>query len=259
MVDDLRSVSTFREDSVTPVLAIRARGIVKDFGEGQARVRVLQGIDVDVEFGATTFLVGPSGCGKTTLISVLAGLLKAGSGTVEVLGKELTKMPGGRLVDFRAKNLGFIFQQFNLIPALTAAENAAVSLVVGGRTLASAKRESSRLLSQLGMSQNLTKYPNQLSGGQQQRVAIARALVHNPRIVICDEPTASLDAESGHAVMELLKQVASGSQRAVIVVTHDSRIFSFADRIITMADGRIQDERTVKSPSPPSSISEPEL
>jgi putative ABC transport system ATP-binding protein len=194
---------------------------------------------LDIPIGATTFLVGPSGCGKTTLISIIAGLLTATSGSVKILGSEITKMRGGRVVRFRANNLGFIFQQFNLLPSLSAVENAAVSLVVRGSTLASAKRQAGVLLDRLGMEKNKWKYPNQLSGGQQQRVAIARALVHNPRIVISDEPTASLDAETGHEVMELLREVASGVDRAVVVVTHDNRIFPFADYIATMSDGRI--------------------
>jgi putative ABC transport system ATP-binding protein len=159
------------------------------------------------------------------------------------LDQEITKMRRSRVVNFRANHLGFIFQQFNLLPSLTALENAAVSLVVQGVTLATAKRQASVLLDRLGMESNKLKYPNQLSGGQQQRVAIARALVHNPKIVISDEPTASLDAETGHEVMELLRQVATGSDRAVIVVTHDHRIFPFADTIATMSDGRIESFR----------------
>jgi putative ABC transport system ATP-binding protein len=220
-------------------IAIECRDIIKDFGSGNAKQRVLHGIDLDIPIGATTFLVGPSGCGKTTLISIIAGLLTATSGSVRILGQEITKMRGGRVVRFRANNLGFIFQQFNLLPSLNAVENAAVSLVVQGSTLASAKRQAGVLLDRLGMEKNKWKYPNQLSGGQQQRVAIARALVHNPRIVISDEPTASLDAETGHEVMELLREVASGVDRAVVVVTHDNRIFPFADYIATMSDGRI--------------------
>ncbi|MFN7291857.1 MAG: ABC transporter ATP-binding protein [Pirellula sp.] len=236
---DLDPKDTNATETASEALAVKCIGITKEFGEGQAKVQVLRGIDLSIPIGKTTFLVGPSGCGKTTLISIIAGLLTTTSGSVFVLGRELTKLRGGSLVSFRAQKLGFIFQQFNLIPALTAAENAAVSLVVQGRSLAAAKRESIKLLDRLGMSKNLNKYPNQLSGGQQQRVAIARALVHNPSIVICDEPTASLDAESGHAVMELLREVASRDDRAVIIVTHDNRIFSFADRIARMSDGVI--------------------
>lgn len=223
--------------------AVECKGVIKDFGTGSVRQRVLHGIDWQIPLGATTFLVGPSGCGKTTLISIIAGLLSATEGYVRILDQEITKMRRSRVVSFRANHLGFIFQQFNLLPSLTAVENAAVSLVVQGVTLATAKRQASVLLDRLGMESNKLKYPNQLSGGQQQRVAIARALVHNPKIVISDEPTASLDAETGHEVMELLGQVASGSDRAVIVVTHDNRIFPFADFIATMSDGRIESFR----------------
>ena len=221
-------------------IAVECRGVVKDFGTGSTKQRVLHGIDWRIPIGATTFLVGPSGCGKTTLISIIAGLLTATQGYVRILDNEITKMRRGRVVRFRADHLGFIFQQFNLLPSLTAVENAAVSLVVQGSTLASAKRQASVLLDRLGMEKNKLKYPNQLSGGQQQRVAIARALVHNPQIVISDEPTASLDAETGREVMELLRQVASAHNRAVIVVTHDNRIYPFADYIATMSDGRIE-------------------
>ena len=223
--------------------AVECKGVIKDFGTGSVRQRVLHGIDWQVPIGATTFLVGPSGCGKTTLISIIAGLLSATEGYVRIFDQEITKMRRSRVVRFRADHLGFIFQQFNLLPSLTAVENAAVSLVVQGVTLATAKRQASVLLDRLGMESNKLKYPNQLSGGQQQRVAIARALVHNPKIVISDEPTASLDAETGHEVMELLGQVASGADRAVIVVTHDNRIFPFADYIATMSDGRIESFR----------------
>jgi putative ABC transport system ATP-binding protein len=223
--------------------AVECKGVIKDFGTGSVRQRVLHGIDWQVPIGATTFLVGPSGCGKTTLISIIAGLLSATEGYVRILDQEITKMRRSRVVRFRADHLGFIFQQFNLLPSLTAVENAAVSLVVQGVTLATAKRQASVLLDRLGMESNKLKYPNQLSGGQQQRVAIARALVHNPKIVISDEPTASLDAETGHEVMKLLGQVASGADRAVIVVTHDNRIFPFADYIATMSDGRIESFR----------------
>lgn len=225
-------------------LAVQCRGVIKEFGSGQARIRVLRGIDLDIYAGETTFLVGPSGCGKTTLISVIAGLLRPNEGTVSLYGEMTSQMRGGALVHFRAINLGFVFQQFNLLPALNAAENAAVPLVVQGMSLSKAVRKASELLERLEMGKHKNKYPNQLSGGQQQRIAIARALVHNPRLVICDEPTASLDAQTGHAVMEMLQELASAPDRAVIVVTHDSRIYSFADRIATMSDGQITSVKT---------------
>ncbi len=227
-------------------IAVQCRGVVKEFGTGQTRIRVLRGIDVDIELGKSTFLVGPSGCGKTTLVSVMAGLLTATEGSIQVLGKDLAKLRSSALIDFRARNLGFVFQQFNLIPALNAIENAAVPLIIQGQSMHQATKQAKRLFEKLDMAEHRFKYPNQLSGGQQQRVAVARALVHQPKLIICDEPTASLDAETGHAVMELLGELAAAPDRAVLVVTHDSRIFSFADTIVYLSDGqvtRVEDQR----------------
>ena len=223
-------------------LAVRCRGVVKDFGTGETRVRVLHGIDCDIAKGELTFLVGPSGCGKTTLISAIAGILSIEAGEIEVFGTPLRSLTGGRLPRFRGETIGFIFQQFNLLPALTATENAAVPLLVNGAPEAQALRSARELLASVGLAAHLDKLPSQLSGGQQQRVAIARALVHGPRLIISDEPTASLDASAGRSVMELLRDHALKPDRAVIVVTHDNRIFSFADRILRMSDGRIVGE-----------------
>ena len=228
-----------QEDYPPGQLAVRCRGVEKQFGSGDARVRVLRGVDFSARAGEITFLVGPSGCGKTTLISILGGLLSFDAGEVDVLGTDLRRLKSGRLVDFRLENLGFIFQQFNLLPALTAAENTAVSLLARGVSNSRAVKLASDLLQQLGLEGHVKKYPNQLSGGQQQRVAIARALIHDPRLVICDEPTASLDAESGQAVMRLLRDLAVKPNRAVVIVTHDARIFPFANRIVRMLDGAV--------------------
>jgi putative ABC transport system ATP-binding protein len=222
-----------------PGVAIRCSGIVKEFGAGETRVRVLHGIDLDIETGAMTYIVGPSGCGKTTLISVIAGILSAEEGEVELFGKRLGSLSRTRLAQFRAETIGFIFQQFNLLPALTATENASVPLLIKGASEAQAMRKARELLSAVGLEQHVDKFPAELSGGQQQRVAIARALVHEPRLVICDEPTASLDAQAGQNAMALLRDHALRADRAVIVVTHDNRIFRFADRIVRMSDGRI--------------------
>jgi len=219
--------------------AVSCRGVRKDFGKGENEVRVLRGVDLDVPFGGMTFLVGPSGCGKTTLLSVIAGLLHPGSGDLRVLGVPLSQLRNGRAVEFRRRNLGFVFQQFNLLPALTAAENAAVPLLAAGWDRRKAIAKATALLEDLGLGPRVHARPNQLSGGQQQRVAFARALVHDPRLVICDEPTSALDAGSGHQVMELLRRIAVRPDRAVIVVTHDNRIFPFADRIARMNDGVI--------------------
>ncbi len=184
-------------------------------------------------------LVGPSGCGKTTLISIIAGLLDASEGDLEVLGEQPNRMSGRERIVFRRENLGFVFQQFNLLPALTAAENAAVPLFVAGWQRRVAVEKASDVLAELGMGDRLRALPSQLSGGQQQRVAMARALVHDPRLVVCDEPTSALDAQAGHKVMELLAEIAVRPDRAVIVVTHDNRVLDFADTIARMEDGRI--------------------
>jgi len=219
--------------------AVQCRGVRKEFGNGAGKVMALRGVDLDVRYGAMTLLVGPSGCGKTTLLSVIAGLLNSNGGEVEVLGKRIERLPGRQQILFRRKNLGFVFQQYNLLPALTAAENAAVPLLATGTPRRKAVRKAKHLLATLGMGERANALPKQLSGGQQQRVALARALIHEPRLLVCDEPTASLDAETGHAVMELLAAEAVRPDRAVIVVTHDNRIFCFADTIARMDDGRI--------------------
>jgi len=219
--------------------AVVCRDVTKNFGAGESQVRVLRGIDLEVPFGGMTLLVGPSGCGKTTLLSVVAGLLNPTGGSVNVLGEEAGRMSGGEAIQFRRRNIGFVFQQYNLLPALTTAENAAVPLLAAGVAKKKAVAAASDLLSQLGLGERLHALPSQLSGGQQQRVALARALVHEPRLVVCDEPTSALDHETGNTVMELLTNVAVRPDRAVVVVTHDSRVFHFADRIAHMDDGRI--------------------
>jgi putative ABC transport system ATP-binding protein len=220
--------------------AISLRGVTKEFGTGDTKTVALSDVTLDLPYGELVLLVGPSGCGKTTLISVVAGLLDATRGEVDVLGQSLTRMGNGKKVRFRGDNIGFVFQQYNLLPALTAAENACVPLLVAGWSRARAVERASELLTAVGLGTRLKSYPNQLSGGQQQRVAIARALVHHPRLLVCDEPTAALDAASGRTVMELIRKVAVQPDRAVVVVTHDSRVYDFGDRIVSMADGCIE-------------------
>ena len=220
-------------------VGVRCRGVSKEFGDGETRILVLHEIDVDVLTSELTLLVGPSGCGKTTLISIVAGLLDPTEGEVELFGELQSKLRGRRLVDFRAANVGFVFQQYNLLPALTAAENVSVPLLIQGWPRAKALFHAHEVLEQVGLADKFNSLPSQLSGGQQQRVAIARALVHGPRLLVCDEPTAALDAHSGRTVMELLKRVAVEPGRSVIVVTHDSRVLEYGDRTIEMADGRV--------------------
>jgi putative ABC transport system ATP-binding protein len=220
-------------------MAIRARGVTKEFGTGGSLTKALRGVDLDVPYGELLMLVGPSGCGKTTLVSIIAGTLEPTAGDVSVLGHDLVAMSNGRKVRFRRDNVGFVFQAYNLLPALTAVENAAVPLLIAGWRRAAAVEAASEVLDELGLGSRLTNLPSELSGGQQQRVAIARALVHKPRLLICDEPTSALDAENGRITMELIEKIAVQPDRAVIVVTHDSRVYSFADRIASMEDGRI--------------------
>jgi len=219
--------------------AVNVRSVSKWFGAGESRVNALRKLDLEIRIGELTMLMGPSGCGKTTLVSVIAGLLDASEGELEVLGERPAGMPASQQILFRRRNVGFVFQQFNLLPALTAAENAAVPLFIAGRRQRDAVAEAEALLAELGMANRSHALPGELSGGQQQRVAIARALIHDPRLVVCDEPTSALDAESGHSVMSLLTRIAVRADRAVIVVTHDNRVVEFADSIARMEDGHI--------------------
>src|SRR5512135_3503175 len=220
-------------------VAVHIQGVSKSFGTGDRRVQALRGVDWDVFKGQMSLIVGPSGCGKTTLLSVIAGILDCDAGQVTIFGHDVTAMGDRAKTRFRAASIGFVFQQYNLLPALTAAENAAIPLVIDGWSREKAVRRAGEVLESLGMGDKTEGLPSQLSGGQQQRVAIARALVHEPRLLVCDEPTAALDHETGLTVMELLRAAAVRSDRAVIVVTHDNRVFHFGDRIAHMDDGRI--------------------
>jgi putative ABC transport system ATP-binding protein len=211
----------------------------KDFGAGESRVQVLRGVDFSAQAGELTFLVGPSGCGKTTLISVIAGLLDSTAGEVELFGQNLERLPANNRIRYRRENLGFVYQQYNLLTALTAAENAAVPLLAAGVPRRQAVEHAKSLLAELGLQDRLDALPGKLSGGQQQRVTLARALVHEPRLILCDEPTAALDHATGDAVMGLLARHAVHPRRSVIVVTHDTRVFHYADQIAYMDDGRI--------------------
>jgi putative ABC transport system ATP-binding protein len=230
-----------------PRLAASCRGVTKEFGEGNQRVRAVRDVSLDILLGEMTLLVGPSGCGKTTLISILAGLLEPTAGEVTALGVRLTGLPDSQKVAFRARQVGFVFQHSNLLPALTALENVAVPLVVAGHSRRSGLARAAAFLDAVGLGGRAGALPAQLSGGQQQRVAIARALVHEPRLVICDEPTASLDAHAGQNALALLHRLAVKPDRAVIVVTHDPRVFEFSDRIVRLNDGRVERVETQRA------------
>jgi len=214
--------------------------VKKTFGSGASEVHALRGIDISVEEGEVTMFVGPSGCGKTTLISVIAGVLDATEGECRVFGKSMQEMSNDERTRYRGKNIGFVFQQFNLIPSLTLKENVGIPLMINGIGYDEAVERAEQTLGRVGLGERAGDRPTQLSGGQQQRVAIARAIVHSPRLVVCDEPTSALDHTTGQHVVELLREVAAGDGRALIVVTHDNRIFQYADRIARMDDGRVQ-------------------
>ena len=225
---------------------VRARGITKSFGEGHTKIPVLKGVDFDVASGEVLLLVGPSGSGKTTLLSVIAGILESDGGDVRVLGETIQELSASAKTNFRRDHLGFIFQQYNLLPTLTAVENAAVPLFIQGISRSEATGRAEEVLKTMGMGERLMALPPKLSGGEQQRVAIARALVAEPQLLLCDEPTASLDGETGHRIVEQLCAVGKHPDRAVIIVTHDSRIFEFGDRIVHMEDGRIGNIQQVR-------------
>lgn len=199
----------------------------------------LNGINLDILMGELMMLVGPSGCGKTTLISVIAGILDQDQGRCLVFGEDLLNMASRNKLDFRARNIGFVFQTYNLLPSLNATENVSIPLIINGMKRAEAERKARSILEQVGLGARNAALPSELSGGQQQRIAIARALVHSPRLIVCDEPTSALDHETGHTVMTLLKEVALHKDRALVIVTHDARIFNFADRIAEMDDGHV--------------------
>jgi putative ABC transport system ATP-binding protein len=220
-------------------IAVSCRGVTKSYVTGPTKVIALRGVDLEVRMGEFLMLVGPSGCGKTTLISVMAGILDHDEGRCLVFDNDLRAMSQRRKTRFRGSNIGFVFQAYNLLPTLTALENVSVPLLINGARRAEAHEKAGRILDQVGLGDRLQSLPAQLSGGQQQRVAIARALAHGPKLIVCDEPTSALDADTGRMVMEVLRGTALSADRALIIVTHDNRIFNFADRIARMDDGRI--------------------
>ncbi len=218
---------------------MRCRGLTKRYGSGNECVDALRGVDLDVRTGELLMLVGPSGCGKTTLISIITTILDQDGGTCEVLGRNVGRMPESERTRFRGETIGFVFQAFNLLPALTAVENVSVPLLLSGMAREAAEKRARSVLEEVGLAARADALPRKLSGGQQQRVAIGRALVHDPKLVVCDEPTSNLDAKTGHEMMDILRGVVRASGRTLIVVTHDNRTFGYADRMARMEDGRI--------------------
>lgn len=217
--------------------AIAIKGVEMALQSGRQVLHILQGVDWEIPGGNIQLLMGPSGSGKTTLLSILAGLLTPTHGKVYLLGEEITKLSRSKLAKFRLQHIGFIFQDFNLFPALTAAENIEVVLNIKGIKGRVARHQAQALLEQVGLGDKGKQKPRDLSGGQKQRVAIARALAGHPQLIMADEPTASLDSASGHAVMELLRKLAKEEGATVLIVTHDPRIIDVADRVAHLDEG----------------------
>jgi len=224
--------------------AISVREVTKEFVEGPNRVPVLHGVDFDVEQGEVVLLMGPSGSGKTTLLSIMGCILRATSGSVRIAGREVANLSERELPGVRLQHIGFIFQGFNLFPTLTVGENVELALDLKSIQGSKAKEEARRLLEQVGLANKYDAFPSDLSGGQKQRVAIARALSGSPGVILADEPTAALDSHSGRNVMEMMRELAHKHGRGVVVVTHDSRVLEFGDRIVHMEDGRIAESVT---------------
>jgi len=222
--------------------AVEVRNVTKTYAEGAAVVQALSGVDFHVDRGELVILMGPSGSGKTTLLSIMGCILRATSGRVEIEGVDVTVLSERELPRLRLEKIGFIFQGFNLFPALTASENVALALDLKGIRASIGRLRAEELLAQVGLGDKFDAHPADLSGGQKQRVAIARALAADPAIILADEPTAALDFASGRTVMDLLHSLARKSGRAVVLVSHDSRILQYADRIVRIEDGRIVPE-----------------
>src|SRR5512135_3717959 len=220
-------------------LAMRATELVKWFGEGDARTVAVQGVSFDAWFGEMLYIEGPSGSGKTTLLSLISGILRPNSGTVLVENQDIWNMTSNQIADFRLNKVGFVFQDYHLFPRLTSVENVAIPLILKRYNWSEAIDEAMKYLDIVGIKNRAHLPPVKLSGGEQQRVAIARAIASRPDILIFDEPTASLDGDTGRRIVDFVKRNILSDKRCIIIVTHDSRIFEYADRIMKMEDGRI--------------------
>ncbi len=221
---------------------VRVQGLSRIYGEGDTAVTALDRVNLEVGGGEFLAVMGPSGCGKSTLLHLIGGLDHPSAGEIEIEGKKLSQLDDAHLTELRRRRMGFVFQFFNLLPVLTAVENAALPLLLDGVKPRQANEKAAQWLEQLGLIERSGHYPHQLSGGQQQRVAIARAMVTEPALLLADEPTGNLDSRASDEIAGLLRKAASDWGRTVIMVTHDPRIAAFADRIVFLKDGRVVDE-----------------
>ncbi|MFN0065033.1 MAG: ABC transporter ATP-binding protein [Chlamydiales bacterium] len=224
--------------------AVVCQDLKKSYGSGETSVKALRGISFTSEVGELLMLVGPSGCGKTTLLSIISSILDQDSGQCLIFGKNLNAMKNDKRTEYRGKHIGFIFQQFNLIPSLTALENTAIPLIINGENKEQAFALAAELLDCVGLKNRMYAFPREMSGGEQQRVAICRGCIHSPEVIVCDEPTSALDHATGMRVMELFREIALTKESSLIIVTHDSRILHFADKILEMEDGKIISQST---------------
>ncbi|MBP7711971.1 MAG: ABC transporter ATP-binding protein [Gammaproteobacteria bacterium] len=225
--------------TATAASAIHATGLVKWFGAGDGRTYAVNDVSFEARFGEMLYLVGPSGSGKTTLLSIVSGILRPNAGRVTVKGTDIWTLGNSRLAEFRLQSVGFVFQDYHLFPRLTTAENVAIPLILKRRHWKAALDEAHKYLEVVGLSDRAELPPVKLSGGEQQRVAIARAMIAQPDLLILDEPTASLDGETGRRILSFVQANVLTATRAILIVTHDSRIYEYADRIMHMEDGRI--------------------
>ncbi len=228
-----------------PGPALSARGIAKTYLSGRMSSTALHDLSLDIREAELTLISGPSGCGKSTLLAILSGLQPPDHGSVVALGKELSQLDARALENFRLRHTGFVFQGFNLFPALTASEQVELPLRYMGLNVASARQRAQVSLDEVGLGQRMHLRPAELSGGEKQRVAIARALAKRPRLLFADEPTSALDAANGQIIIDILHRIAHDHDTAVVCVSHDPRVIKNADRVLTMEDGRILSDHRI--------------
>lgn len=224
-----------------PDSTLKVTHITKRYGTGATQVSAVRDVSLTVAPGEIVLIMGPSGSGKTTLLSMLGALLRPSDGTIELNGTMLTRLEENRLPDIRLRQFGFIFQDFNLLSALTALDNVAIVAELAGAKNGEARKKATAILTDLGLGERLNFLPEKLSGGEKQRVAIARALINDPTLVLADEPTANLDSKIGHEIMRLLRKIAKEQGRSVVIVSHDQRIKDIADRVLWLEDGQFKE------------------